>query len=309
MANRSDARVILIAGPTASGKSGIALALADEVGAEIVNADALQVYRDLSVLSARPSASEEARAPHHLFGHVDGSVRYSVGGWARDAAATLASIAARGRPAIVVGGTGLYFRALTEGLSEAPDIAPSVRAEAEARLAAIGLAAFRAEVIAADPAMARLKPGDRQRHIRAWEVHRATGRPLASFQTGGAPIIDSPAARLILEPPRTDLYGAIEARFDAMMAAGALDEARTLAARGLDPALPVMKAVGVTELLDHLAGRLSLDEAVSLAKQSTRRFAKRQMTWFRNQTPDWPRATSAAAAALMAQLRGPRSSA
>jgi tRNA dimethylallyltransferase len=281
---------ILIAGPTASGKSALALALAAEIDAEIVNADALQVYRDLSILSARPSAAEEERAPHHLFGHVDGAVRYSVGGWARDAAAALAAIAARARPAIFVGGTGLYFRALTEGLSEAPDIPPSVRAEAEARLAAIGLAAFRDEVIAIDPAMARLKPGDRQRHSRAWEVHRATGRPLSTFQTGGAPMIAEPAARIILDPPRAALYRAIEERFDAMLAAGALAEVEALAARRLSPALPVMKAVGVTELLDHLGGRLSLAEAISLAKQSSRRFAKRQMTWFRNQTPDWPRA-------------------
>ncbi len=290
MANRPGRCVILIAGPTASGKSALALALADEIGAEIVNADALQVYRDLRVLSARPSAAEEARAPHHLFGHVDGAVRYSVGGWARDAAAALAAIAARGRPAIVVGGTGLYFRALTQGLSEAPDIPPSVRGEAEARLAAIGLPAFREEVVAADPAMARLKPGDRQRHIRAWEVHRVTGRPLSAFQSGGAPMIAAPAARIVLEPPRAALYRAIEERFDAMLAGGALAEVEALAARRLSPALPVMKAVGVPELLDHLAGRLSLDAATSFAKQSSRRFAKRQMTWFRNQTPDWPRA-------------------
>ncbi len=290
MANRPGRCVILIAGPTASGKSALALALAEEIGAEIVNADAMQVYRDLRVLSARPSAAEEARAPHHLFGHVDGSMRYSVGGWARDAAAALASIAARGRPAIVIGGTGLYFRALTEGLSEAPDIPPSVREEAETRLAAIGLSAFREEVIAADPVMARLKPGDRQRHIRAWEVHRATGRPLSAFQTGGAPITVEPAARIVLEPPRAALYRAIEERFDAMLAAGALAEIETLAARRLNPALPVMKAVGAPELLDHRAGRLSLEAAISLAKQSSRRFAKRQMTWFRNQTPDWPRA-------------------
>ncbi len=294
MANRPGRCVILIAGPTASGKSALALALAEEIGAEIVNADALQVYRDISILSARPSAAEEASAPHHLFGHVDGALRYSVGGWARDAAAALASIAARGRPAIVVGGTGLYFRALTEGLSEAPDISPSVREDAEARLAAIGLPAFRAEVLAADPAMARLKPGDRQRHVRAWEVYRATGRPLSAFQTGGGPILAAPAARIVLAPPRATLYQAIEHRFDAMLRAGALGEAKALAARGLNPALPVMKAVGVPELLDYLGGRLSLQDAISLAKQSSRRFAKRQMTWFRNQTPDWPRASSSA---------------
>jgi tRNA dimethylallyltransferase len=303
MANRPDRRVILIAGPTASGKSAAALALAEELGAEIVNADALQVYRDLRILSARPSPAEEARAPHHLFGHVDGCVRYSVGGWARDAAASLAAIAARGRPAIVVGGTGLYFRALTEGLSAAPDIAPAVREAAEARLAAIGLSAFRDEVLAADPAMARLKPGDRQRHIRAWEVFHATGRPLSAFQTGGEPIVSASTARIVLEPPRAALYRAIEARYDAMLAAGALEEARALAARRLAPSLPVMKAVGVAELLLHLAGGLTIDQAVLLAKQSSRRFAKRQLTWFRNQCADWPRARSPAAA--VESLRAP----
>lgn len=291
MADRSDERIILIAGPTASGKSALAVTLAAEIGAEIVNADAMQVYRDLQILSARPAPSEMAGVPHHLFGHVDGAVRYSVGGWARDTAATLAGIAARGRAAIVVGGTGLYFRALTEGLSAAPDVPAEIRLEAEARLAGVGPEAFRAEVIAVDPAMARLKPGDRQRHLRAWEVWRATGRSLSDIQaTAGAPVASQIAARVVIEPPRADLYRAIEARFDAMLAGGALDEAEALRARRLDPNLPVMKAVGVAELLLHLNGALPVGAAVALAKQSSRRFAKRQMTWFRNQTPGWPRA-------------------
>lgn len=298
-------QVILIAGPTASGKSAAALMLAEATGAEIVNADALQVYRDLRLLSARPSPADEARAPHHLFGHVDGSVRYSVGGWAKDASMALAAISARGRPAIVAGGTGLYFRALTEGLSAAPDIPAAVRAEAEARLSALGLEAFRAEVIAADPAMARLKPGDRQRHLRAWEVWRATGRALSDIQRSpGTPIAPAIAARIVIEPPRADLYRVIDARFEAMLAAGAMDEAEALCSRGLDSALPVMKAVGAAELMQHLNGDLPLDEAVRLAQQSSRRFAKRQMTWFRNQTPDWPRGSSPleAADAVLAAL-------
>jgi tRNA dimethylallyltransferase len=308
MANRPGERVILIAGPTASGKSALALMLAEELGAEIVNADALQVYRDLGILSARPGPADLARAPHHLFGHVDGAVRYSVGGWAKDAAEALAGIAARGRAAIVVGGTGLYFRALTEGLSEAPDIPSDIRREAETRLATLGLAAFRAEVMAADPAMARLKPGDRQRHLRAWEVWRATGRPLSEIQQRpGTPIARAIAARIVIEPPRSDLYRVIETRFDAMLAAGALNEARALKARRLNPVLPVMKAVGAAELLAHLDGGISLDEAIRLAKQSSRRFAKRQITWFRNQTPDWPRASAPADAvqALMDGLNEP----
>ncbi len=293
-------RVILIAGPTASGKSAAALMLAAETGAEIVNADALQVYRDLRVLSARPSPADEALAPHHLFGHVDGAVRYSVGGWAKDAAAALAGIAARGGQAVVVGGTGLYFRALTEGLSAAPAIPAEIRREAEARIANLGPDAFRAEVLAADPAMARLKPADRQRHMRAWEVWRATGRPLSEIQQSkGTPLAPSIAARVVIEPPRAELYRVIEERFDAMLAAGAVDEAKALKARGLNPMLPVMKAVGAAELLQHLAGGLSLDEVAHLAKQSSRRFAKRQMTWFRNQTPDWPRASSPAEAASL----------
>lgn len=298
MANREGETVILIAGPTASGKSAAALTLAEEIGAEIVNADALQVYRDLQILSARPSPADELRGAHHLFGHIDGAVRYSVGGWAKDVAATLAAVRARGKPAVVVGGTGLYFRALTEGLSDAPDIPADIRRDAEARLAAIGLDAFRAEVLAADPAMARLKPADRQRHLRAWEVWRATGRPLSKIQqAAGTPIAPAIAAKVIIEPPRADLYRVIDTRFDAMLAKGAMDEARALRARNLDPMLPVMKAVGVAELLLHLGGALSLDEAVHGAKQSSRRFAKRQMTWFRNQTPDWPR-TSAPAEAV-----------
>lgn len=298
MANREGETVILIAGPTASGKSAAALTLAEEIGAEIVNADALQVYRDLQILSARPSSADELRGAHHLFGHIDGAIRYSVGGWAKDVAATLAAVRARGKPAVVVGGTGLYFRALTEGLSDAPDIPADIRRDAEARLAAIGLDAFRAEVLAADPAMARLKPADRQRHLRAWEVWRATGRPLSEIQqAAGTPIAPAIAAKVIIEPPRADLYRVIDTRFDAMLAKGAMDEARALRARNLDPMLPVMKAVGVAELLLHLGGALSLDEAVHGAKQSSRRFAKRQMTWFRNQTPDWPR-TSAPAEAV-----------
>ncbi len=307
MGNREDEPVILIAGPTASGKSAAALTLAEEIGAEIVNADALQVYRDLAILSARPSPADGARARHHLFGHIDGAVRYSVGGWARDAGAALAAIEARAAPAIVAGGAGLYFRARTEGLSEAPGIPAEVRAEAGARLAAIGLPAFRAEVIAADPAMARLEPGDRQRHLRAFEVWRATGTPLSEIQKArGRPIAPRIAAKVVIEPSRADLYRAIDARFDAMLAAGALDEARTLLARGLDAMLPVMKAVGAAELVQHLTGGLPLDVAVRLAKQSSRRLAKRQMTWFRNQTPEWTRASSPAEALdiLRAALKG-----
>ncbi|NWG93056.1 MAG: tRNA (adenosine(37)-N6)-dimethylallyltransferase MiaA [Parvularculaceae bacterium] len=290
-------RVILIAGPTASGKSTAALALAEKIGGEIVNADALQVYRDLRILSARPSPAEEARAPHHLYGSIDGAVRYSAGEWSRAAARVIPEIHARGRAAIIVGGTGLYFRALEGGLCAAPAIPQAIRAAAAARLEAIGTAAFRAEVLSFDPAMAGLDPDDRQRHVRAWEVYHAAGAPLSEIRKRqGAAVIDEASARLVIEPPREALYAAIERRYDAMISRGALDEARALAARGLDPGLPVMKAVGAAELFSHLAGEISHDEAIRLAKRNSRRLAKRQLTWFRGQTPDWPRAGSAEAA-------------
>lgn len=294
--------VVLIAGPTASGKSAAALALAERIGGAIVNADALQVYADLTILSARPSASETQRAPHHLFGHVDGAVRYSAGEWSRAAAAAIAAAHAKGEPAIVVGGTGLYFRALEFGLSAAPEIPAALRAAAIARFEEIGPQAFRAEVVAVDPAMARLDPADRQRHLRAWIVFHAAGAPLSEIQRRpGVPAVDRIDARIVIEPDRAALYRSIEERFDAMMAAGALEEARALAARGLDPSLPVMKAVGGAELLAALAGEASIDEAVALAKQNSRRFAKRQLTWFGRQCAAWPRAGSSAEAARLAE--------
>lgn len=301
----SEKRVILIAGPTASGKSAAALALAERIGGEIINADALQVYRDLRILSARPGPDEEARARHHLYGHVDGRVRYSVGKWSHDAAFAISDVHARGNPAIVVGGTGLYFRALETGLSNAPAIPDEIRTAAAARHDAIGPAAFRAEVLAFDPAMVRLDADDRQRHIRAFEVYHAGGVPLSQIQKQpGAPIVDHVDARIIIEPSRAALYAAIERRYDAMLAEGALEEARTLAARGLQSDLPVMKAVGAAELLAHLSGGSDLGAAVVLAKQNSRRFAKRQLTWFRNQAAEWPRAASpeAAFAQLTADL-------
>lgn len=279
--------VVLIAGPTASGKSAAALALAQATGGEIVNADAMQVYRDLLILTARPGPADAAAAPHHLFGHVDAAERYSTGRWARAARAAIADITGRGRTAIVVGGTGLYFRALEGGLAEIPEIPETVRADVAARLAALGPAAFRAELLAVDPGMAALDPADRQRHIRAFEVFAATGKPLSAWQAEGRGEGVLASARLIIEPPRAALYARIEQRFDAMMAAGALDEARGLAARRLDPALPAMKAVGAAELMAHLRGEISLPDAVALAKQNSRRLAKRQMTWFRRQAPDW----------------------
>lgn len=307
MPEKTGKRTILIAGPTASGKSAAALALAEKIGGEIVNADAIQVYKDLNVLSARPSASDTARAPHQLYGHVDGAVRYSAGEWSRAAALSLADIHRRGKAAIVAGGTGLYFLALEAGLSKAPPIPDEVRAAAAARFDEIGADAFRREVLAFDPEMARLAPADRQRHVRAWEVFKTCGAPLSEIQRRpGAPMVDKIDARVVVEPPRAALFAAIEARFDRMIADGALAEARTLLGRRLEPDLPVMKAVGAAELIAHVKGLVSLDEGIELAKRNSRRFAKRQLTWFRTQAPLWPRSRSSAEAAEFAFVASAR---
>jgi tRNA dimethylallyltransferase len=286
-----EARIWLIAGPTASGKSALALKLARETGGEIVNADALQLYRDLRILSARPSAGEEASAPHHLFGVADAADGWSVGRWLAAASAALAEIARRGRPAIVVGGTGLYFRALTEGLADIPPIPRAAREAAELQFDTEGESAVRTALRALDPAAeARISPGDRQRLTRALAVAQATGRPLSAWQTDTRPAIEADAWRaVVLEPPREVLYARIDARLIAMADTGAIEEAAALMQRGLDPRLPAMKAVGLRELAAHATGDATLEDAIAAAQQATRRYAKRQLTWFRNQTPDWPR--------------------
>lgn len=288
-------RIWLIAGPTASGKSALALRLAAATGAEIVNADSMQLYRGLRVLTAAPSAEEMAQAPHHLFGTVDPADGWSVGRWLRAATQTLAEIQARGRPAILVGGTGLYFRALTKGLAEAPTIPAAVRREAEADYATMGEEAFRGRLAAADPAAAaRIAANDRQRLVRAWEVFAATGASLSAWQTTGEPALPADAWRAVaLEPPREDVYRRCDARLVTMVQDGALAEVDELMARQLDPALPAMKAVGVRELAAYLRGEASLDEALDAAQRETRRYAKRQLTWMRGQMADWPRITAA----------------
>lgn len=284
-------RIWLIAGPTASGKSALALRLAEATGGEIVNADALQLYADLRVLTARPDAAETARAPHHLFGTVDAADGWSVGRWQRAANAAIAEITARGRDAIVVGGTGLYFRALTHGLADIPEVPPDVRQASAADFDAMGEAAFRARLAGVDPAAAaRIAPGDRQRLSRAWEVHAATGTALSDHHaaaTGALPAGSWTA--VALEPPRAALYARCDARLEAMVDLGALGEVRDLMARGLDPALPVMKAVGLREFAAHLRGETALPAALAAAQQETRRYAKRQTTWMRGQMSDWPR--------------------
>ena len=288
-----DRRITLVAGPTASGKSALALRLAEATGAEIVNADALQLYSDLRVLSARPSDEEMARAPHHLFGVADAADGWSVGRWLRAATAVLGDIAAHGVPMIVVGGTGLYFRALTVGLAEAPPVPTEARDAAMQAYDQAGEAAVRAALRALDPrAEGRIAANDRQRLVRALAVAQATGRSLSDWQADTRPALAPGSWRgVVLEPDRASLYERCDRRLEAMVEQGALDEARVLMARGLDPALPAMKAVGLRELAAHLRGEVSLEAAISAAQQETRRYAKRQLTWFRNQTPDWPRIT------------------
>jgi tRNA dimethylallyltransferase len=286
-----EAPVWLIAGPTASGKSALALALAEATGGEIINADSMQVYRDLEILTARPSAADLARVPHHLYGVADGGETWSTGVWLRACLAVLADLRARATPAVIVGGTGLYFRALTVGLAEAPEVPAEAREAARRDYERLGERAFREALRALDPAAAiRIAPGDRQRLVRAMEVAIGTDRPLTDWNADTRPALAPGSWRgLILEPPRPALYARIDARVETMLAAGALEEVARLAARRLDPQLPLMMAVGAPPLLAHLAGELSLAEAMVKTQMDTRRYAKRQSTWFRNQTPDWPR--------------------
>ena len=279
-------RALLIAGPTASGKSAVALALARRFDGTIVNADSMQVYRDLRVLTARPSEVEEAIAPHALFGAVDGAINHSVGLWMTAARAAAEPVFAEGRPVLFVGGTGLYFRALVEGLSDIPAVPAAVRDRIRADANQRPTPDLHSELAKADPATAsRLRPSDRQRVLRALEVFAATGRPLVAFQGArGAPFLrPGEWAGLFLSPERAALTAAIDARFDAMLRAGALDEVAALARRRLDPALPVMRAHGAPHLIAHLAGALSLEEAAARAKLDTRQYAKRQFTWARRQ--------------------------
>jgi tRNA dimethylallyltransferase len=281
-------RIVIVAGPTASGKSALALAVAEQLGGTIVNADSMQVYRDLAVVTARPGPVELARVPHRLYGVLDGAELCSVGRWVDLARREIEAIAAAGRLPILCGGTGLYLRALLHGIAQVPEIPDHLRQAARARHAERGGEAFRAELAALDPTgAAKLHAGDSQRLIRAYEVVTATGRPLGDWQRA-MPVEASgfdPISFTLL-PPREVLYAAIDERFAGMAAAGALDEVRALVARGLDPALPVMKAVGVPELAGYLAGSLTLPAAIALAQQASRRYAKRQFTWFRHQMPE-----------------------
>jgi len=304
----SNPTAILIAGPTASGKSALALALAEKLGGVIVNADSMQVYRDLRIITARPTDEEEARVPHRLYGHVDAAENYSVGRWCRDVSAVLAEITALGRVPILVGGTGLYFMALTSGLAAVPPVPAEIRSHVRGRLQSEGVAVLYAQLLQRDPQTAqRLMPNDRSRISRALEVVLATGCSLTDWHRVGLPVLVDPAraAKLFLTCERKELVARIDARFAAMLGAGALDEVRALASRQLDPLMPAMKAHGVPWLIRHLNGEISLDEACAGARMDTRRYAKRQVTWFRNQMKEWPWAGPAAALkALEEQLVG-----
>jgi tRNA dimethylallyltransferase len=288
---RHPGSAVLIAGPTASGKSALALALAEKLDGTIINADSMQVYRDLRIITARPTPEEEARVPHRLYGHVDAAENYSVGRWCRDVAAVLSELAAAGRVAIITGGTGLYFKALTTGLAAVPPIPAEIRERVRGRMQSEGVRVLHDELIARDPRTAnRLMPNDRSRISRALEVLLATGRSLADWHREGLPpIIDAGCvSKIFITCARTELVRRIEMRFAAMLKAGVLDEVRALRDRQLDPTLPAMKAHGVPWLIRHLNGEISLEDATAGAVMDTRRYAKRQVTWFRNQMKDWP---------------------
>ena len=304
----SEPEIILIAGPTASGKSALALELAEKLRGVIVNADSMQVYRDLRVITARPTPKEEARVPHRLYGRIDAAENYSVGRWRTDAAATLDTTKRYGRAAIVVGGTGLYFNALVRGLAAVPPIPDEIREEVRARLESEGINKLHTELMQRDPAAAaRLMPGDRARITRALEVVLATGRSLLQWhEEGNAASLDAArAAKIFLSPDRDALMRRIDTRFDEMVTSGAIEEVQALAARGLDPNLPAMKAHGVPWLIRHQHGEISLEEAAEGAKRDTRQYTKRQATWFRNQLPEfaWVEPEKALAA-VEEQLRG-----
>jgi tRNA dimethylallyltransferase len=281
---------VLIAGPTASGKSAFALRIARTHGGVVINTDSMQMYRDLRIITARPTPDEEALAPHRLYGTVDAAVNFSAGAFVEAAAGALAEVRAGGRLPIFIGGTGLYFKALTRGLSAVPPVDAEVRDAVRLRLDRDGVLALHAELARYDPAgAARLAPADRSRIARALEVVLATGRPLADWHRETSPPLlpQDGVAAVFLAPERETLYARIDARFAAMLRAGALDEVAALAERRLDPLLPAMKAHGVPALIRHLRGEISLEEAAVIGAADTRHYAKRQFTWFRHQLPEF----------------------
>ena len=294
---------ILIAGPTASGKSGLALALAEKLGGEIVNADSMQVYRELRVLTARPSEADEARAPHHLYGVLSGDESCSAGKWSRMALEVIREIEGRGAVPIVVGGTGLYFRALTEGLSPIPAVPEAVREAVRAEVAEAGEGAH-ALLEAADPELARvIRPSDKQRIARGIEVARGTPKKLSQWHKEPAhPLLTGKLAKIVLAPEREWLRARCDQRFELMLEEGAIEEARDLAAQALDPSLPLMKALGLRPLIDYVLGNIELSEAVAKGQAETRAYAKRQETWMRTQMIAWERFSAQDSESLKAKI-------
>ncbi|MBX4992072.1 tRNA dimethylallyltransferase [Rhizobium binae] len=284
---------ILITGPTASGKSALAVELAKRHGGAVVNADSMQVYDTLRVLTARPSEEEMQGVPHHLYGHVPAGAAYSTGAWLRDVSALLPALKAAGQLPVFVGGTGLYFKALTGGLSDMPEIPEELRDELRTRLVAEGPAGLYAELAAIDPAMSGgLNRQDGQRIVRALEVIKATGRSIADFQGRSGPVvIDADNARkIVVLPDRAVLHARINGRFEKMLQQGAEDEVRALLALGLPLEAPVMKAIGVSQIVAMLTGEMTREEVLEKGAAATRQYAKRQMTWFRNQMDEsWER--------------------
>jgi tRNA dimethylallyltransferase len=298
--------ILLVGGPTASGKSALALDLAVHFQGVVINADSMQIYRELRILSARPTPADERRAPHRLYGVLPASERCSAGRWRELALAEIGQARAKDRLPILVGGTGLYLRALLKGLAPVPPIPRAVRERAKALHGEIGAAEFYRRLAERDPeGAARLHPGNTQRVLRAYEIIDATGKSLAAWQRSqpGGDAYFGRIAALVLEPPRAALYAACDARADIMAAGGGIEEAAALLALELEPALPVLKALGVREFAAYLRNEITRREAVEKLRQATRRYAKRQGTWFRHQMPEATRITALYSAARRDEIR------